>query len=955
MMIKKLRFLIFFALISQNTWAQIDLTMPANRQVYQRNKQNTATIYIGGSYSGQFDKIEARTTLLDSKGEPKSPLQQSAWTTLVNNPTGGTFLHSLSNVRAGWYRLEVRAIQNAQVIGKVNTIKVGVGEVFVVAGQSNARGDLPIRDTTLYGAQDDRVNCIDLNDWSETSIPKYPEFTHMEPRSQIAPTGGCSWVWGPMGDLVAKNWDVPVVFYNAAVGGTSVFDWRSGTQLASDVPRDIDFSKGWPYVYLKKTLQYYCSLTGIRAVLWHQGENDTGIFNATNLDPVIYRDNLMTVINTSRSQSDKNISWVIAKASRTNVATSWMVIAGQQLTVDQPNFNTFLGPETDPIQPDASLRDAGGVHFVGTGLLEVGQAWFNSINNTNFLLNSQPYPAIAPEMLRAGTCQNNNQVAFRLPDGYTEYSWYTDNYSKFDVGQNYQAINKKSIVAYMKDANRKNYIFTPPVEFNAQGLEILTDKSPNLCQGQTLTAFASSFNNNFVWNTGATTRSITIDKEADYNLTVSSKNIYGCENTATKLFTMKVNPIPATPRLVTDVPSSICIGSSVTIKPDSAYKNVKYIWNDGSKTDAITISKNGQFNLKVVDSNNCESGLSNSIMVQVNPLPKKPEIQAGGSTIFCAEKTVTLAVTGDKAYEWYRDNVKIPEFNTQFVNASLPGLYKGRVLNEFGCPSELSDGIEIRNYPLPTAPTIDKSGPTAFCAGGSLSLTALYNTGSLKWFLNNKNTLYTTNNSFEIATQSTTNVNTESTYFATVTDERGCESHESEKVKVSVRGNPSNQRIDQVGTFSLEAKTSLLGLAGTSYEWFNNGQKIAGTESILKTSVSGSYQTIAKITYNIAGQGPLTCKSNISNSYLYFAPVNEIFAVFNNPSHDGFFTIESNLDYDLVQVSVITPLGKQVYKGTITQLNNQKQLNLSELPNGMYKLRFVAGNRVVVKSIIIDK
>ena len=215
-------------LFSVSSFAQMDLTMPVNRMVYQRNQQNTATIYVGGSFSGQLEKIEARLTTLDGTGNPKSPLEQSAWLVLLNNPTKGNFLAPISNVKGGWYQLEVRAIQKGAQIGNLSTIKVGVGEVFSIAGQSNAQGERSDRLDFYYGAKDDRVNCVNLQDFSLINPFKYPEISHLESQSFLAPTGKNSHCWGPLGDLISKNWGVPVIFFNAAVGGSSVIQWRAG-------------------------------------------------------------------------------------------------------------------------------------------------------------------------------------------------------------------------------------------------------------------------------------------------------------------------------------------------------------------------------------------------------------------------------------------------------------------------------------------------------------------------------------------------------------------------------------------------------------------------------------------------------------------------------------------------------------------------------------------------------
>jgi hypothetical protein len=936
--------------------AQINLSIPANRQVYQRNKQNTATVHVGGSFTGQLDRVEARTTLLDGKGLPKSPLQQSAWQIVANSPTAGNFVGSLNNVKAGWYQLQVRAIQNGQVIGDTSTIKVGVGEVFAIAGQSNARGDLPINNPILYGAEDDRVNSIDLNNFTVNSQLKYPVFTHLDPRSMIAPTGGCSWVWGPMGDQIAKNWDVPVVFYNAAVGNTSVFEWRAGANYENTTFNTTNHSEGWPYVFLRKTLQYYVSFTGIRAVLWHQGETDTGIFNAAALPPEFYRDNLLQVINKSRSESEKDLSWVIARASFAEGNTSFRVLDGQQQVASQPNYNTFAGPNTDLIQPSVSLRDAGGAHFMGDGLVQVGQAWFNSINNSNFLNNSTPYAASTPQKIQAGSCVDNSQVAFKMPDGNTEYAWYSDDYKTYDVGQIYKAQAKKTLVPYLRDANRKNYIVLPQIAFNSASLNIQTNRSPVLCEGQTLELTASAFNNNYLWNTGQTTKSIVIDKAGDYNLSLTSKDIFGCTANATKLVTVSINPLPVTPIIVAEGSASICLGANVNLKASNEPPNINYLWSDGTKANFLNSSKNGTFSLKWIDNNKCESKLSNAITVQVNPVPERPEIQAGGNTTFCQGKDISLAITANTSYKWYRNGQNIQNLNTQFIKASLPGSYQGAVLNSFGCESLLSPSIEIKNYILPSPPSIVKSDVTAFCAGGSVNLSAQSSLSNINWYKNSEASSFLAGGQLQITSQSSVNNNIDTQYYATVTDQQSCESLPSEKITVSIRANPSTFRVEQAGSFTLEAKTNIFGIAGTSYDWYRNNQKVATTADVAyKTSQSGSYSVIPQINYTLPGATTLNCRANASEKYVFEAPTNELFMVHRNPSTDGYFTLEARDDYTGVIVQVLSPMGVLLFNQLVDNFNDRHLLNLSNLANGPYKLRFIVGDTVVIKNLVIRK
>ncbi|MES2795799.1 MAG: sialate O-acetylesterase [Bacteroidota bacterium] len=365
--------------------------MPIERSVFQRIN-NKADIQIGGYSNTNFHYLQAKLSPIDG-GVPID------WTNMVANLSAGSFRFEIRNVETGWYKLEMRGLENGIQKGDITEVsKVGVGEVFVVAGQSNAQGGRPpeggFYESTFYGAQHDKVNCIDYYTNSSASSFPLPVISKINEQTNISPKGKASWSWGLLGDKIAENWNVPVIFFNAAIGATKINQWSNG---ADGFPNYNEYENttyydGWPYVYLKKTLEYYVKIFGLRAILWHQGEENLPYFGQNGNEAIEYINNLENLINKSRIHSNNNISWVIALVSRYGDNTNSELIEAQHTVALKPNFNTFLGPNTDHIQPGAIYRD-GGVHFRGTGLIELSEAWFASINNAEFLANSLP---IAP-------------------------------------------------------------------------------------------------------------------------------------------------------------------------------------------------------------------------------------------------------------------------------------------------------------------------------------------------------------------------------------------------------------------------------------------------------------------------------------------------------------------------------------------------------------------------------
>ena len=382
----KVKLILLLCLTTKAILGQINLNMPVNRSVFQR-VNNKASIQIGGTISTNYTELQAKLEVINGGTAIE-------WITLKTNLSPGIFRMELPNVDAGWYTLKVRGLQNGLEFGSIAEIsKVGVGEVFIIAGQSNAQGGRPpdaaFPSTTFYGANDDRVNCINYFENSASNEFPFPIISKIAAETDIAPRGRASWCYALLGDLIAQNWNVPVLFFNAATGDTNAQNWSDSAEGIPYYYYDRYIEDGTPYIYLKKTLEYYGKIYGVRSVLWHQGESDIFQFDEYPEKPINYVNNITKIINKSRENIGGNISWLIARVSRMADWTSIGLIQTQYNIGSTPNFNTFVGPETDNIQPGSIYRD-GGVHFRAEGFIELANAWYNSLISSNLLYNSNP-------------------------------------------------------------------------------------------------------------------------------------------------------------------------------------------------------------------------------------------------------------------------------------------------------------------------------------------------------------------------------------------------------------------------------------------------------------------------------------------------------------------------------------------------------------------------------------
>jgi hypothetical protein len=281
------------------------------------------------------------------------------WIDLEANLDGSLWKSRVRVEAGGWYRLELRGVSQSRTVATGSVEPFGVGEVFVVAGQSYAEGanDELLQVTEPAG----RVTAFDFETgrWQIAHDP--------QPR---AGTGGT--IWPPLGDLLVPLLQVPVGFVNVAVGGTAIRQWQPGEQLYD---RLLKGARG---------------VGDFRAVLWQQGESD--VIEKTPLET--YGERLRTLRSAFAQATDNEAPWLLAQS--TMHPTVYNDPAGEarirraiETLWEEPGF--ARGPNTDLLTGETRGGVGSRRHFTGVGQRRAAQLWFAS------LWNELQHPRSRPE------------------------------------------------------------------------------------------------------------------------------------------------------------------------------------------------------------------------------------------------------------------------------------------------------------------------------------------------------------------------------------------------------------------------------------------------------------------------------------------------------------------------------------------------------------------------------
>ena len=925
-------------------FSQIKLTSPQNRAVYQRNGSGFSAVTVAGSYDKQVDKIEARLVPVQAGQGTDSDYQD--WKTIKNLPLNGNFSFTMT-IKQGWYRLEVRGSLNGANIGDVATVdRVGVGEIFIIAGQSNAEG---VNEVSGVAVDNDRVNCLStFNNLDSGGIDyiSLSPFSQLLTDSKIAPRGKNAWCWGRLGELLVNRLNVPIMFFNVALNGTTSTAWAQ-TANGNFTPNPYlggVYGGKLPYQNMSDVLKYFVPRLGVRAVLWCQGEadnvNNTFAFNRAG-DEQTYISNIQTVINKTRGESGRNISWVISLTSYNNGVVDPKIVRAQQTLIQQnANNSVFQGPNTDVIQP---IGRQANVH-ISTELPQLAIAWNNSLTDAFFLNSSAFIPIEVPAL--TFSCLEN-QVEVTLPSGFNNYEW-SDNSLVFNNGifaTQQKVVLKtsdgKRYYARYRDA-QGNVTQVPAIAFKGSNLPVSTitaTGATDFCEGNKAVLKANSAAI-YEWSNGSKSQELTITTSGTYSVKTISD--FGCQTDFSTPLAIVSKPVPPKPTITANSLTTFCADSSVTLQ-SSASGATTFLWSNGSTNRNIKINTAGDFTVKAVSDKGCTSVNSDPLKITVNALPTTPSIVPNGATTFCADTNVVLTSSnqGVQGYRWSNGST------ARNITVRNAGDYTVKTVDNNGCISLSSAATRIRVNALPPAPSISSSRDTVFCQGENTILQSNLINGGFPTFISTQEGVVSRFNFQNL------NVSKSGSFQAFQTDANGCKSGFSNRIIVAVKPVPEKvTNIVRISPYTIGIENP----KATNYVWQYNGADRANFDgSTIRFNEEGRFRVTAKNIYKTQSYGDKVCISEVSDEFSFLFYDDNGMSIYPNPSN-GVFNIDSKVDWKNATIEIYSMSGQFLKRGTVNLFDEVKKLDLMDLPIGEYMLRIRTDNfYTITKRIIINR
>lgn len=348
----------------QTLAGNLSIRSPVTRQVYQRNGSDLADVIITGTYNGPSMTVEAQ-------------FNGGGFSTISATMPGGDFTLTLPAQAKGAGSLVIRNAANNS--DSVTVLNVGVGDVFIVAGQSNHNEQA----TNGQGYTNPTYFASIFNGDGATSA------------WENATTANCRCYLPLLGDSFMTSQSCPIAFIVVAVGGTTANQWQSSSLYRYTAPNDGKLHIGDGQSLQNRALALYnaANTYGAKGILWHQGEQEI----STNYNATLYQAQLTQVANDF--YTNYSLPTFMAKlelcSDASNVAFSNQAAINTAITnvggtghiIAGPDFSDLSGERNSVGATYVHLKSDTSVGFQGSRWWTILGTYFGWLAASGFILN----------------------------------------------------------------------------------------------------------------------------------------------------------------------------------------------------------------------------------------------------------------------------------------------------------------------------------------------------------------------------------------------------------------------------------------------------------------------------------------------------------------------------------------------------------------------------------------
>ncbi|GAB3996677.1 hypothetical protein GCM10028807_39840 [Spirosoma daeguense] len=346
----------------------------------------------------------------------------------------------------------------------------------------------------------------------------------------------------------------------------------------------------------------------------------------------------------------------------------------------------------------------------------------------------------------------------------------------------------------------------------------------------------------YLWDTGATSQTISVGSLGTYSVTVTAGN--GCTATA-QAQVFQDNTAPS----VSVSPSSAtlsCTNSTVSL---SAVGSGTYLWSTGAISQTVNVSSSGTYSVTITSGNGCTATASAQI-VQDNTAPSI-SVSPLSATLSCSTPTTTLTATAGVAYLWSNGAT------SQTISVGSTGTYSVTVTAGNGCTATAQAQIFQNN--TAASVSITPSSATLTCSTTSVSLSAVGSSGTYLWNTG--------------ATTQSISATLAGAYSVTLTANNGCTAIAQAQILLDNSVPSVNISATPSLTISSGQSTTLTATGATSYTW-STGEvanfivvSIGGPFSVTGISAGGCRATASVVVSLTTGPaGPFAITAVTTNS-----------------------------------------------------------------------------------------